>query len=56
MFIFSMSSLMFLSQIFLGVGYIQSSNLFPEPLTQEEEKEYLKISCTYCKKILFNKC
>ena len=41
MFIFSMSSMMLLSQIFLGVGYIKSSNLFPEPLSQEEEKEYL---------------
>ncbi len=39
--IFSMSSLMFLSQICLGVGYIQSCNLFPEPLTPEEEKEYI---------------
>ena len=42
MFIFSISSLMFLSQIFLGVGYIQSCNLFPEPLSQEEEKIYLQ--------------
>ena len=42
MFIFSISSLMFLSQICLGVGYIQSCNLFPEPLTQEEEKIYLQ--------------
>lgn len=37
MFIFS-----FLSQIVFGVGYIQSGNLFPEPLTQEEEKFYLE--------------
>lgn len=29
------------SAVFL-VGYIQSSNLFPEPLTQEEEKIYLE--------------
>ena len=42
MFLFSMSSLMFLSQICFGVGYIQSCNLFPEPLTQEEEKIYLQ--------------
>ena len=41
MFIFSMSSMMLLSQIFLGVGYIKSSNLFPEPLSPEEEKIYL---------------
>ena len=37
MFIFS-----FLSQIVFGVGYIQSGNLFPELLTQEEEKFYLE--------------
>lgn len=37
MFVFS-----FLSQIVFGVGYIQSGNLFPEPLTQEEEKFYLE--------------
>lgn len=42
MFIFSMSSLMLLSHVFFGVGYIQSSNLFPEPLSQEEEKIYLE--------------
>ena len=42
MFVFSISSLMILSQMFLGVGYIQSSNLFPEPLSQEEEKIYLQ--------------
>lgn len=42
MFVFSISSLMILSQMFLGVGYIQSSNLFPEPLNQEEEKIYLQ--------------
>lgn len=32
----------FLSQAILGVGYIQSSNLFPEPLSPEEEKYYLE--------------
>ena len=42
MFIFSVSSLMILSHIIFGVGYIQSCNLFPEPLSQEEEKVYLK--------------
>ena len=31
-----------LSNIFFGVGYIQSSNLFPEPLNPEEEKIYLQ--------------
>ena len=25
----------------IGFGYIQSSNLFPEPLSSEEEKEHL---------------
>lgn len=42
MFIFSMSNLIILSQIIFGVGYIQSGNLFPEPLTPEEEKIYLE--------------
>lgn len=43
MFDFSISSfLIILSQIVFGVGYIQSCNLFPEPLTQEEEKYYLE--------------
>lgn len=42
MFLFSISDLLiFLSQIIFGVGYIQSGNLFPEPLTTEEEKIYL---------------
>ena len=30
------------TQIIFGVGYIQSGNLFPEPLTQDEEKIYLE--------------
>lgn len=30
------------TQIIFGVGYIQSGNLFPEPLTQDEEKMYLE--------------
>ena len=42
MFIFSMSSLMLMSHVIFGVGYIQSCNLFPEPLSQEEEKIYLE--------------
>ncbi len=41
MFGFSMSSLLILSNIIFGVGYIQSGNLFPEPLTSEEERIYL---------------
>ena len=32
----------FLSQAIIGVGYIQSSNLFPEPLSPEDEKMYLE--------------
>lgn len=32
----------FLSQAIIGVGYIQSGNLFPEPLSQEEERRYLE--------------
>lgn len=34
--------LIILSGIIVGVGYIQSSNLFPEPLSQADEKMYLK--------------
>lgn len=34
--------LIILSQIVFGVGYIQSGNLFPEPLSQDEEKKYLE--------------
>lgn len=33
---------MMFTQIIFGVGYIQSGNLFPEPLTQDEEKIYLE--------------
>ena len=33
--------LKFLSYMVVGVGYIASNNLFPEPLSLEEEKEYL---------------
>lgn len=43
MFNFSISDLLIIfSQIVFGVGYIQSGNLFPEPLSQEEEKMYLE--------------
>ena len=33
--------LCFIKSAILVVGYIQSSNLFPEPLTPEEESTYL---------------
>ncbi len=42
MFIFSLPNIMMFTQIIFGVGYIQSGNLFPEPLTQDEEKIYLE--------------
>lgn len=43
MIIFSLSNFItFLSGAVLGVGYIQSNNLFPEPLSSEEEKIYLE--------------
>lgn len=43
MFSFAISNIIiFLNQIIFGVGYIQSGNLFPEPLTPEEEKECLE--------------
>lgn len=43
MFQFSISDLLIIfSQIIFGVGYIQSGNLFPEPLSQDEEKMYLE--------------
>lgn len=35
------SFLQFLSQAIFVVGYITGSNLFPEPLSQEEEKQAL---------------
>ena len=40
--LFISNLLILLNQIIFGVGYIQSSNLFPEPLSAEEEKLYLK--------------
>lgn len=43
MFIFTLETFLnFLNQMIFGVGYIQSNNLFPEPLSSEEEKKYLK--------------
>lgn len=42
MFIFSLSNILLFTKIIFGVGYIQSGNLFPEPLSQEEEKIYLE--------------
>ena len=57
----------FLKVAVFAVGYISGSNLFPEPLTAQEEKIYLeqlksgdekyinrkklKISCTCCEKV-----
>lgn len=35
--------LSFLQIAIIGFGYIQSSNLFPEPLSSDEEKKYLKL-------------
>ena len=32
----------FLSQAIIGIGYIQSGNLFPEPLSPEDESMYLE--------------
>lgn len=32
----------FLSKMIFGFGYIQSSSLFPEPLSAEDEKKYLE--------------
>lgn len=43
MLVLSISSILgFLTEAVIGVGYIQSSNLFPEPLNYEEEKMYLE--------------
>ncbi len=43
MFIFTIETIIqILSNLILGVGYIQSGNLFPEPLSQEDEKIYLE--------------
>lgn len=36
------SFLAFLSSAVFVVGYISSNNLFPEPLSAEEEKVYLE--------------
>lgn len=41
--VISLTSLIsFLQYIIIGIGYIQSSNLFPEPLSSEEEAIYLE--------------
>ena len=43
MFVFSLSTFFsFLCEAIIGVGYIQSSQLFPEPLSAEEERIYLE--------------
>jgi len=43
MFTFSIAEFLYLlSKIFFGFGYIQSGNLFPEPLDTKEEKYYLE--------------
>jgi RNA polymerase sporulation-specific sigma factor len=43
MFVFSMSEFfIILENIFFGFGYIQSGNLFPEPLDATEERYYLE--------------
>ena len=43
MLIFSISSFInFLTHAIIGFGYIQSSNLFPEPLSIEDERMYLE--------------
>ena len=41
MFNLSIINILFFSPILFGVGYIQSGNLFPEPLNSEDEKKYL---------------
>ena len=42
MLLFFTGLLAFLKTSFFMVGYIANNSLFPEPLTQEEEKIYLK--------------
>ena len=42
MLLFFTGLLTFLKTSFFMVGYISNNNLFPEPLTQEEEKIYLE--------------
>ena len=37
-----MGFISFLSTAFFMLGYISNSNLFPEPLSPEDEKKYLK--------------
>ena len=36
------SFLFFLQNAVIAFGYIQSGNLFPEPLSSEEEKKYIE--------------
>ena len=40
--LFSFGFLQFLKTAVFVVGYISGSNLFPEPLSNEEEKIYLQ--------------
>ena len=40
--LFMTNLLTFLGEAIIGVGYIQSGNLFPEPLSIEEERMYLE--------------
>ena len=43
MWLISISSFInFLTYAIIGFGYIQSSNLFPEPLSSEDERMYLE--------------
>lgn len=42
LFFYISSFINFLSQAIIGCGYIQSGNLFPEPLSSEDEKMYLE--------------
>lgn len=42
MFVYLTSFIEFCKTAFFILGYISSSNLFPEPLSPEEEKEYLE--------------
>lgn len=43
MLVFTLDALYhFFGQMIFGIGYIQSGNLFPEPLSAEEEKDCLE--------------
>ncbi len=39
---FAFFNILTLAKVVFGVGYIQNNNLFPEPLSPEEEKMYLE--------------